>query len=218
MKFDIKIFIILAGVLILANLIVLDFLYWQLKKAKVVSPSPVSETVIQPGETVYQDRCGAECQQKIAEEVSRAMATVSSTIEIQEKEIIKEVARQATPQPQIAYIPLGSGGSTINMNWTDLAGSEFVFDLADYSAHAKVYWQGNIKAKDLNSRCYARIYDSTNLRAVDFSEQSTAKTTFETLTSSQLMIWAGENHHKLQIKSLNGSMCSLESAKLKVIY
>lgn len=212
MKFNLKILTILGAIFVILNLIILDVLYLKFKKETAVSPPSVSEPFVTPGETVYQDRCGDDCQRKISEEVSRAIATISG-----EKEITAQPTPQPTPQPQTVYIPLGSGGSTTNRDWTDLSGSKFIFDLADYPAKAEVHWQGNLKVKDLNSRCYARIYDSDNLRAVDFSEQSTDKTVFETLTSSRLIIWAGKNHYKLQIKSLNGPVCSLESPKLIII-
>lgn len=102
--------------------------------------------------------------------------------------------------------------------WVKIDGSEFNFDPKDYPSGASVRWQGNLKVKDPNSRCFARIYDSSNKRAVDFSEQATGATEFETITSSPLSIWQGPNHYYLEIKSLDGSVCSLSSPRLVISY
>jgi hypothetical protein len=215
-KFDFKIFIIAAASLVVLNLFFLDFLFWQLKKETVVSPvAPEPEKI--PTEVLYQEWCGDECEKKIAEEVSRQMATIAGEIETGKEEEIQEEEEEKveTPsQPRLAYMPLGSGGSTIETSWTGLSGSKFIFNLADYPSGTEFYWHVNLKVKDANSRCYARIYDSDNYRTVDFSELSTASTSFETLGSSRLVFWAGANHYQLQIKSLSGSPCYLESPKL----
>ena len=117
---------------------------------------------------------------------------------------------------QIIYIPLGSGADTTSTFWTAISGSEFTLNLADYPTGAQVHWQANLKSRDPGSRCYSRIYDTTHSRAVDYSEQSTTSTAFDTLTSQPLAIWAGENHYRLEIKSLTSTPCTLSSPKLTI--
>lgn len=162
----------------------------------------------QPPETV--DTCGEECQNLIDEKVAEALATLSAKPS-QPKVTIPG------PSPAVAvtsYLPLGSGGSTKVTDWTALDGSDFIFDLKDYPEGTKVHWNGNLKADVSNSRCFARIYDNSNFRAVDFSEQSTNEKTTQNLTSQPLMIWAGRNTYRVEIKSLNGITCSLGSPRL----
>jgi len=154
--------------------------------------------------------CGLDCQAKIAQEVSQAIATISG------KEVVEKTV-QPTLIPQTLYLPLGSGSSTTATAWVDVAGSEFIFDLLDYGPQTEIYWQGNLKSEHANSRCYSRIYDLNNLRAVDFSEQTTDQTSFQTLTSLKLSIWQGKNNYRLQIKSLNGITCFLESPRLIIV-
>ncbi len=151
------------------------------------------------------ESCNLACQKLIDEKINKALTNLNKTS--------KTTAAKTT-----AFIPLGSGGSSIERDWVVVEGSDFNFDLKDYSSAAKVYWQGNLKVRDLNSRCYARLYDKTHFRTVDFSEQSTNKTDFENLTSQALSIWTGSNAYRLEIKSLNGIPCYLESPKLLVKY
>lgn len=229
-----KILLVLLALVFLGNLLFLDYFIFGKKEKLTVSSlsgvpatKPVAEkdsgsdyslTAEPPTSfSASQDACSLACQLKITEEVSRAVATISGT----EREIIKEtvVEKTAPPTraPQTVYLPLGNGSSTQAIAWTDVAGSDFIFDLADYGTETDVYWQGNLKIQHANSRCYARIDDVTNKRAVDFSEQTWDQTAYETLTSPKLSIWRGKNNYRLQIKSLNGINCSLESPRLIII-
>jgi len=150
------------------------------------------------------DTCPVVCQDLIDKRINAALVKMNKA--------------SASSSKTVAYLPLGSGGSTVSQSWTTLSGSDFSFDLKDYSAGAKVYWSGNIMTDDLSSRCYARIYDRSNLRGVDYSEQSSSKTSFENLTSQALTIWAGKNDYRLELKSLNGRACYLQSPKLIIKY
>jgi len=148
------------------------------------------------------ESCSLACQEMMDQKIAAALKTGSSKRSL----------------ASISYIPLGDGGTTTSRQWVKIDGSEFVFDLADYPSGAKVFWEGNLKAGIANSRCYARIYDLDHYRAVDFSEQSTAETEFQSLTSQPLRIWAGKNHYRLEIRSLNGIACSLAVPRLVVRY
>lgn len=156
--------------------------------------------------TAEDDYCSLACMKVMDEKINKALAKLQKTT----------AGKTAV---SVSYIPLSGGGmTTINSAWTAIDGSDFIFDLKDYSIGAKVYWEVNLKARDANSRCYARIYDKEHYRAVDYSEQFTDKTVFEDLTSQALSIWAGKNHYRLEIKSLNGVICYLDSPKLIVKY
>lgn len=160
------------------------------------------------------DECGEDCQKLLDEKIAEALATLSAQLS-EAKRVKSPVATTPSPSvPTTTYLPLGSGGSTKVTNWTVLDGSDFIFDLKDYPEGTKVYWNGNLKAEVSNSRCFARIYDNSNFRAVDFSEQTTNEKTTQNLTSQPLMIWAGRNTYRVEIKSLNGITCSLGSPRL----
>ncbi|MCJ7828031.1 hypothetical protein MUP65_02725, partial [Patescibacteria group bacterium] len=75
----------------------------------------------------------------------------------------------------------------------------------------------NLRAQHTNSRCYARVWDESNQRAVDYSEQSTDQVAAVNLISLPLSIWQGKNNYYLELKSLNGVNCYLESPRLKIV-
>jgi len=152
------------------------------------------------------ESCPLACEQLIDQKIATALAGLSSASSAQS--II----------PTTNYISLGSGGSTTLTSWTVVEGSNFNFNLADYPTGAKVYWEGNLKALSGNSRCYARLYDKTHYRAVDYSQQSTDQISYQSLTSQGLSIWRGNNQYRLEIKSLNGIKCFLTSPNLVVKY
>jgi len=182
---------VLAVLFVIENL--LYFSYFLSKKySKVLSSSTSNRT------------CSLVCQELIDQKISQALANLPQT--------------SSSSKTAISYLPLGSGSSTTNQNWEAISGSDFIFDLSDYPTGAKVYWQGNIKSLYGGSRCYARLYDKSNFRSVDYSEQSSAQIAFENLTSQPLSIWSGNNQYRLEIKSLNGIECQLESPKLIIKY
>lgn len=146
--------------------------------------------------------CSLACEQLIDQKIAAALSGPSAS----------------SSSLQTSYVPLGSGGSTTNTDWTTLEGSEFNFDKNSYSSRAKVYWEGNLKSFSANSRCYARLYDKTHFREVDYSQQSTNELTYQTLTSQATSIWLGNNNYEVQIKSLNGVECYLSSPNLIVKY
>ncbi len=145
--------------------------------------------------------CSSACEELIDQKIAAALGSSSTS-----------------SSPQTSYIPLGSGGSTVNTSWTTLEGSEFNFDKSSYSSRAKAYWEGNLKSFSANSRCFVRLYDKTHYREVDYSEQTTSELSYQTLTSQPLSIWLGDNQYELQIKSLNGIECYLSSPNLIVKY
>lgn len=152
----------------------------------------------------YSDGCPLSCQELMDEKISKAISGLSTV---------------SSKKPlSVNYIPLGDGGLTNSTLWNVVDGSEFTFDLSDYPADTKVYWEGNLKAGSFGSRCYARLYDTTHYRQVDYSLQSTSDMDFETLMSQPLSIWRGENHYRLEIRSLDSVICSLETPRLVVKY
>lgn len=204
---------ICAFLVLAVNLLFLDLVLLAAKRP--ISPSPQEE---QPSEAVQKDDCGHSCQGFIEEKVSQAIATVSATLKR------SSTPKLAVPQPPAtslikvtSYLSLGTGGSTQKSDWTRVDGSEFTFDLSDYQG-GKVFWEGNLRSQYTNSRCYARLFDKTNSRAVDYSEQSTDNTDNQYLTSQELAIWFGKLKYQLEIKSLNNVTCYLDSPRLVVKY
>lgn len=185
-----RLLVILAVLFIIENLLYFSYFFSQ-QYPRVLSYSTSST-------------CPLVCQDLIDKKINLALANLPQA--------------KTTIAKTISYLPLGSGGTTTNQAWSAIPGSNFSFNLGDYPSQAKVYWQGNIKSIYGNSRCYTRLYDKSNFRSVDYSEQSSSQIVFENLTSQPLSIWRGNNQYRLEIKSLNGIECQLESPKLIIKY
>jgi len=186
-----RLLIILAVLFIIENLLYFSYFFSQ-QYPRVLSYSTSNST------------CPLVCQDLIDKKINLALASLPQA--------------KITTAKTISYLPLGNGGTTTNQTWSAISGSNFSFDLSDYPTGTKIYWQGNIKSVYGNSRCYTRLYDKSNFRSVDYSEQSSSQIVFENLTSQPLSIWRGNNQYRLETKSLNGIECQLESPKLIIKY
>lgn len=220
---------LILGLLAL-NLVVLDV--WLVKQVMSSPPSPETsagkkeegisfggeETVI-PAllPTGFFDTCGLVCQEKIAEEVARVMATVSGERVVETKTVVKEVApASAGYQAKVAYVPLVASASNTKTDWTDIAPSEFYFDLASYLGVKTVRFTGYLRAVHATGPVYVRLYDASNLRGVDNSDFSTSSNSFQRFESAPLSIWRGNNLYRVQLRSPTVTEAQVSEVKLKI--
>lgn len=160
--------------------------------------------------------CDMDCQKVIADEVGRAVATLSATT----RQVIINQATGSSPKPQVSYIPLDGTYSTTNTDWTDAKGIEVSFDIArDYGSNAKVAWEASLRVANANGTAYARIYDATHGTAVDGSEISVVNNAdYQRVSSGNLNLWAGRNVYRVQIKSLNSFNVDYTGGKIRISY
>ena len=160
--------------------------------------------------------CDSDCQKIIADEVARAVATLSATT----RQVIINQATGSSPKPQVSYIPLDGTYSTTNTDWTDAKGIEVSFDIArDYGSNAKVAWEASLRVANANGTAYARIYDATHGTAVDGSEISVVNNAdYQRVSSGNLNLWAGRNVYRVQIKSLNSFNVDYTGGKIRISY
>ncbi|MFC1790026.1 hypothetical protein ACFLZP_00920 [Patescibacteria group bacterium] len=223
-----KVLVGILALLFLGNLLVLD--YWVFVREESPTSltkeasSPENQTgerpkpSLAPSGSVFGNLAVGDldvCPDACLETIDKAVATVAA-----------DLARKTTPS--LATLPtttpvfyqtslsLGSGGTSSSMAWTDVGGSEFEFDLANYPSGVRVILQLSLKAAHLGGRCYARLYDRSHYRAVDYSFLDTDQNSFQFLTSNNLSIWQGNNSYRLQLKSLNGIECFLQSPRLVI--
>lgn len=220
MNKNLKILLIVFGVLIIANFSVLDF--FLVKEKFLLKPEKnlvTNETVPFEETKVATDSCGLLCQetivQKIGEELSRlpspaGQSSVSPALPT-------KTPTPANGKPKVVYIPLAADGSISSATWTDIVPSEFYFDQTNYPGVKEVRFEVNLLSLN-NDLAFVRLYDATNKRAVDFSDLQTTSSTFTRVESSPLVIWQGNNKYNLQLRSVNGTQAQLKDAKLKVLY
>lgn len=200
-------------ILVLLCLSVLSFLllllYRQVNKKETV---PLAPQILQEIQKV--DICGTDCQSKIAQEVAKAVATISAT----KKTVVTQVP--AAVQGKTAYIPLAGPITSTSTSWVDAAGTDVYLDLAnDYTKDAYVTWQASLSVAHGNGQAYARLFDVTHGIAVAGSELSTVNNaTSQLVSSGSLNLWSGNNLYRVQIKSLNSFEVTFGSGRIKITY
>ncbi|MFZ5366197.1 MAG: hypothetical protein ACOZBZ_02790 [Patescibacteria group bacterium] len=207
----------IGGALMIFNLLLLDFVLVSRQKREPKITETAKTTFETPMPTPA-EICTPQCKTYIEEEVSKAVSGLPTPSTVKEKIV------QSTPTPsgatgaKVVYIPIISSASTVKMDWTDIASSDFYFDLSDYPGAKTVRWEASLKSLHGSGKIYARLYDVTNKRAIDYSDLETISDSFTLVRSSDLTIWRGNNLYRVQMKSINGTEAFLEQAKLRVIF
>lgn len=220
MENKLKILGIGIGVLIIVNLLILDFVWINqeritpefLKTEALITAVPSPTPTLSISQITPPAGCSAECSSYIDQKISNAIsglptpAAAKGTI----------IQSQPTPSSKVAYITIGGSSSTSSTSWQDISGTDFYFDLSDYPTATGVRWEVSLSAFLAGNKVYARLYDVTNNRAVDFSELFTESGTSTLQRSVDLAIWRGNNLYRVQGKSSTGTPAYLDSPRLRV--
>ena len=231
MKKIIIIFLGVLGFLIVVNLGILDWVVfrsesgkWEVggwKLERIIGSEKLNEEEFTTKDTIATGSCELACQdlieEKIKEELSKlpslaGQSSVSPTVVIKTK-----TPTSVNGKPKIVYMPLVAGGSMGTVDWADIVPSEFYFNLSDYPNVKEVRFEAYLSSVN-GDQVFARLYDATNNRGVDYSDLLTANTAFTRIESSSMKIWAGNNKYTVQLRSVNGTSVLLKDAKLKIIY
>jgi hypothetical protein len=114
-----------------------------------------------------------------------------------------------------SFVAVSSGSVSDAWDWKKVEGTDFSFDLSLYGEVSEVTMQGWID----NGSGQVRLYDSTNSRAVDYSEASVKNTKGDAASfyTKPLAIWRGQNAYYLQGRVNSGSLVSLSGVKLRIL-
>lgn len=207
----------LPKVLLVANLLILDaavgFLVYQ-----TVFPAPRQttqnpETGGETARTSGEEGCSGECRQyvdkKLAGEISITPTLTSAP------QVPTPTARAKVKS--VSYVPIPGAGSTLETNWTVMAGTDFYLSKSDFPGLTEVYFEANVKLFNGNGTAYVRIYDVTHGIAVVGSELATSSQTSTFLSSGKISFWEGFNHYQVQAKSLTADTTVYESGRLKMV-
>jgi len=204
------------GAIIVLNLFVLDFIWVKQKKETPVSKSGVellrtSTPTLPLSEITPAEECSEACQEYFDQKINEAISSLPTPAS--QKTV---VPAQSTPSSKVAYITIGGSSSTSSTSWADIPGTDFYFDLSDYPTATGVRWEISLRSFLAGNFVYARLYDVTNKRAVDFSEQSSDSGTSELKRSPDLSIWRYNNLYRVQGKSSAGCDAYLDSPRLRI--
>ena len=221
MENKLKILIIGIGVLVVANLLVLDFIGMNQRRGEsipatsaVITPTAFSSPspTISISEITPPDGCSEECLSYIDQKINQVISGLPTPAS--QKTF---VPAQPASSSKVAYLTIGGSSSTNSTSWVDIPGTDFYFDLSDYPTATGVRWEISLRSYLAGNFVYARLYDVTNKRAVDFSEQSSDSGTSELKRSPDLSIWRYNNLYRVQGKSSAGCDAYLDSPRLRVI-
>lgn len=214
---------VFAGAMVITALVGNVYLYSQIEGLKGAKDSMlINESDSGEGidkvveESGSESGCGNLCRQEIARAVSEAVSSISAVTVVNET-----VSNQTTKDKvQTSYVSIGSTYTTTNTNWTFVPDSGVYIDIYnDFGDNATVTWEASLKVKDAHGDAFARLYDDTNKRAVDFSEiKSTENATYELVSSGNLPFWRGKNLYKVQVKSLNSTEVTFTGGRVKIKY
>lgn len=211
-----KILIIIASLLIIANLVFLDVgLIIKPKKEEIMAPMENKVEKVDEVEEVEKGEesdCRAICQ----EEISKALATISATPQQTVKTIYQPAP--AAKQPSTIYISLGGNISTTNGSWVYIGGAEGYFNKNDYLGAKKISWEAFLKIKDSNGQANARLYDATHQVVISASEINGGGDSYSLIASGPLNLIDGNNLYQVQLRSSTGYEAYLEGARIKIDY
>lgn len=216
MKKNLIISACIVGTLIVGNLVFLDWRFFSQSKSKdetlLVNQIP-EENKLATGS------CQLSCKEIIEEEIKLELAKLPSLAG--QSSVSPPVSTrfpiQTNNKPKIVYIPLITDGSVSSVDWKEVLPSEFYFDLANYPSAKEFRFEAYLSSAN-DDRGFARLYDVTNKRGVDFSDLSFNKSEFIRIESSAIKIWSGNNKYTLQLRSVNGTKVQIKEAKLKIYY
>jgi hypothetical protein len=160
--------------------------------------------------------CDDTCKKEIADQVLKSIATLSAN----PKTIATNKLPLASAKPQDSYMQIAGSGETTKMDWTDVPGTDFSFDVTrDFGPGAHFAWECFLRVANANGQAFARIYDATHGIGVDGSVISAENVSdFTRGNSTNLNFWSGRNTYRVQIKSLNSFAIGYMGGKIRVSY
>lgn len=208
-------------VLFLGNLIFLDWkIFGRVSEASLLPKTESSSGLIEevkPATASCELLCRQVAREEIEKELSRLPSPAGQSSVSPSTSVIKSPPVPTNGKPKEFYVPLVNEGSVSSVSWADIVPSDFYFDLSNYMGAKEIRFEAYLLSSN-NDQAYARLYDATNKRGVDYSELGTTKSSFTSVASSGVKIWQGNNKYTVQLRSTNGTLVQLRDAKLKIIY
>ena len=205
-----KIFLITLLILMVGNLVWVD---WRLiSEKRSVSITPTPSTSLRTSPTPLPN-----FEELVDQKVSQAIAKLPTAVP-PKTVTVSQKSDSGQARMTVSYVPIISEATTNNTSWTDILSSRFFFNLADYQGAKEVRLIVNLQAEHGSAPVFVRLYDQSNNRGVDYSDLSTQSGEYAWLESSPLSIWNGNNLYNIQLKSANGTLVLVKEAKLKISF
>ena len=188
------------------DLAILHYFIFQPKSIPIITKVAVLPTIAPT------DNCGPNCQKYIDDKIASLPTNIPQikTTNV-EPQIKKSKVRT------VSYLPISTGGQTMNRDWENLSGTDFYFDKNDYPGLVEIYFEANIHLFNGNGTAFVRLFDDTHGVGVQGSEITTTKQIDTAAVSGQVSFYQGKNLIKVQAKSLTADTTIFTSGRLKII-
>lgn len=211
--------LILAALILGANLILLDFFFVKQKndlldfQTRLTQIAPLTQTQLpiasisaEPQNVIF-NSCPQSCLGIITN------ATKSAIVVTKPQSTQSLLAPIAPPSVKEFFIPLGTGSLTTLNSWTDINTAQATFDTANYPSMTAAYFevimhtnQGEVKA---------RLYDTTTPFIYSGEQVSTTSNTGQ-LVSKQVPIRSGLKTYKVQMYTTIDTG-TLDQARIRIV-
>ena len=162
--------------------------------------------------------CGLECLKLIEASISAVNKKIDQIQSSIPKTTSQTTATTSQTQPKVGYLNFGVNGSTISTNWTDLAGSDFIFDAANFPGAKAFYFEANLTSDATDRDTFARIFDVTHSVGVQGSDLKYRGLTSTFIESGSLTFLSGKLTLRVQIHSLNGNLATIDNPRIRIVY
>jgi hypothetical protein len=190
-----RVFVFLGVLIVIANLVWLNFEFYKLKSKPQVVTNQVSN-----------------CNTCPTPEPIVATETATPT----PKSIVRNVV-QVKKEKTVSYVPVTGTGQTLENKWTDLSGTDFYINTDDYPNIKEAYFEGSLRLFNGNGLAYARLMDVTAGVEVWGSDIQTSSQSFVTVVSGNLTLRSGKHLYRVQVKSLTADTAIFNSGRIKII-
>jgi len=209
------------------NLVALNgwagYSWWNQKRTPAAATSQADSWTVRTEGKPEDAGCGQDCRDYIDAQLAK-QATASSTI-IPTASIQPSATPKAAVGPtaaktkvrSVAYVTIPGTGSTGATAWTDLSGTDFYFDTAEYPGLVEIYFEATVKLVNGNGTAFVRLLDVTHGIGVTGSDVSSQSQQNTVAVSGKVSFWRGRNLIRVQARSLTADTTVFSSGRLKVV-
>lgn len=209
-----ELFVGAAGLLVIINLLYLDYyLYSQTKStvSSVASPMATAQPIEQSAS------CDEDCVRAIVKEAtgSIALATAAPTPRAATQSLPKQIATAAPVTSREFFVSIGSG-QTAAGDWSDVTNLQTNFSVGQYSNIKSIYFEAKISVPSSTGIGYARLFNVSDNIVVANSDINSANSSPQLITSLPLQL-EGSKLYKVQMKSSQQKDVVIADARIKIV-
>lgn len=209
--------LILAALILGANLVLLDFFFVKQKndlldfQTRLTQLAPQTQFPLSP---LIISSPSASCPQSCLGIITNATKSATVTAPVVKPQSTQSLlAPIAPPSVKEFFIPLGTGSLTTLNTWTDINTAQATFDTANYPSMTAAYFEAIMHTNQ--GEVKARLYDTTT-PFIYAGEQVTTTSNTGQLVSKQVPIRNGLKTYKVQMYTTI-TTGTLDQARIRIV-